>query len=132
MAVYSFSGSAIWWLVGGVKGVKFYLRRILEHFLLLFEEFSILLCKIKCCLNLRPIVPLFDDIESFDALTPGHFLVSSNLKSVPQPSVLDITENIVEVAAIHGCTKDSKKFDLKFFATYNLLFENPDFFETRD
>jgi len=76
----------------GVKSVKFHLRRIMGKFTPSFEEFSTLLCKIECCLNSRPIAPLFEDSDSFDALTPGHFLVGSNLKSVPQPNLLDIAE----------------------------------------
>lgn len=77
----------------GVKGVKFHLRRIMGDFKPTFEEFSTLLCKIECMLNSRSLSPLFDDHETFDALTPGHFLVGSHLKAVPNPSVDDIKMN---------------------------------------
>jgi len=66
--------------------------------------------KIECYLNSR--LPLFDDIESFDALTSGHFPVGSNLKSVPQSIILDITENRLSrwQMIFNGCTKNSEKF----------------------
>lgn len=34
-----------------------------------------------------------DDPESFDALTPGHFLVGGPLKVPPVPSLLNLNEN---------------------------------------
>lgn len=77
----------------GVKSVKFHLKRILGNFTPTFEELSTLLCNIECILNSRPIAPLFDDPENFDALTPGHFLVGSHLKSVPSPSVTNLKLN---------------------------------------
>ncbi|KMQ87354.1 hypothetical protein RF55_13373 [Lasius niger] len=77
----------------GVKSVKHHLRRILGEFTPTFEEFSTLLCNIECALNSRPIAPLYDDPESFDALTPGHFLVGSHLKAVPSPSTGDSNVN---------------------------------------
>lgn len=63
-----------------VKSVKFHLKRILGEFTPTFEEFATLLCNIECILNSRPLAPLFDDPDNFDAITPGHFLVGSHLK----------------------------------------------------
>ncbi|KMQ88200.1 hypothetical protein RF55_12346 [Lasius niger] len=77
----------------GVKSVKFHLKRILGDFTPTFEEFATLLCQIECILNLRPLSPLYDDVESLDTLTPGHFLVGAHLKAVPSPSVEDINLN---------------------------------------
>lgn len=77
----------------GVKSVKFHLKRILGEFTPTFEEFYTLLYNIECILNSRPIAPLFDDPESFDALTPGHFLVGSHLKSVPNIQLGDCKIN---------------------------------------
>nr|XP_012150523.1 PREDICTED: uncharacterized protein LOC105663788 [Megachile rotundata] len=77
----------------GVKSVKHHLRRVLGASTPTVEEFSTLLCNIESCLNSRPLAPLKDDIDSFDALTPGHFLIGTALKSIPMPSVFDKPEN---------------------------------------
>lgn len=77
----------------GVKGVKFHFKRIMGDFKPSFEEFATLLCNIECIPNSLPLAPLFDNPDNFDALTPGHFLVGSHLKSVPSPSVEEINVN---------------------------------------
>ncbi|XP_046145327.1 uncharacterized protein LOC123988627 [Osmia bicornis bicornis] len=77
----------------GVKSVKTHLRRMLGDRTPTCEELITLLCRIEACLNSRPLAPLNDDLESCEALTPGHFLVGAALKSVPVPSVLEINEN---------------------------------------
>lgn len=77
----------------GVKSVKHHLRRVMGSFTPTSGELNTLLCKIECCLNSRPIAPLYDDPDNFDALTPGHFLVGSHLKAVPTASLLDVNEN---------------------------------------
>lgn len=77
----------------GVKSVKHHLRRVLGSHTPTFEELNTLLCKIEACLNSRPIAPLTDELESFDALTPGHFLIGAPLKAIPAPSLLDLNDN---------------------------------------
>ncbi|XP_029157225.1 uncharacterized protein LOC114929725 [Nylanderia fulva] len=56
-------------------------------------EFATLLCQIEACLNSRPLAALTSDPDSFEALTPGHFLIGRPLLSAPGESVLEINEN---------------------------------------
>jgi len=77
----------------GVKSFKHHLKRVVGSHTLSQLEFSMLLCEIEACLNSRPLAPLHDDPETFDALTPGYFLIGRSLLSVPEPSLLDINEN---------------------------------------
>ncbi|XP_011883920.1 PREDICTED: uncharacterized protein LOC105571060 [Vollenhovia emeryi] len=77
----------------GVKSVKYHLRRVLQDHTLTYEEFLTLLCRIEACLNSRPIAPLRDDSETLEVLTPGHFLIGSNLTLSPEPSLLQLNEN---------------------------------------
>ncbi|KMQ86313.1 hypothetical protein RF55_13720 [Lasius niger] len=44
----------------------------------------------EVCLNSYPLQALTDDPENLDALTPGHFLIGTQLNAVPEPSLLDI------------------------------------------
>jgi len=76
----------------GVKNVK-HLRRVLGDHTLSFEEFTTLLCQIEECLNSRPIAPLSDDVDDFQFLTPGHFLIGSSITVPPEPSILSLNEN---------------------------------------
>lgn len=77
----------------GVKSVKTHLKKIIGQHTPTFEEINTLLCKIEGCLNSRPIAPFHDDVDNFDALTPGHFLVGGVIKIAPRPSLLDLKEN---------------------------------------
>ncbi|XP_029157646.1 uncharacterized protein LOC114930069 [Nylanderia fulva] len=77
----------------GVRSVKHHIRRVVGTHTLTFEEFSTLLCNVEACLNSRPIAPLSDSIDTYDPLTPGHFLIGAALNSSPEPSLLQIKEN---------------------------------------
>lgn len=79
-----------------VKSVKHHLRRVLGDSKLTFEEFTTLLTQIEACLNSRPIHPLSDDPNDPLPLTPAHFLVGEPLSSVPEPSYLEVKENLLD------------------------------------
>ena len=68
-----------------VKSLKKHLRRVTTNVKLTFEEFSTLLAQIEACLNSRPLVPLPNDDDGVEALTPGHFLIGRPLESLPDP-----------------------------------------------
>ncbi|GFY25290.1 integrase catalytic domain-containing protein [Trichonephila clavipes] len=42
------------------------------------EEFLTIITQIEGILNSRPITPLSEDIDDFEILTPGHFLIQRN------------------------------------------------------
>jgi hypothetical protein len=44
-----------------------------------YEQFTTLLCKIEAVVNSRPLMPLSDDPDDFEVLTPAHFLVGRSL-----------------------------------------------------
>ena len=69
-----------------VKSLKRHLRCVTTNVRLTFEEFSTLLTQIEACLNGRPLVPLPNDEDGVEALTPGHFLIGRPLESLPDPS----------------------------------------------
>ncbi|XP_072380908.1 uncharacterized protein [Diabrotica undecimpunctata] len=73
----------------GIRSVKEHIVRIVGAQILTYEEFYTVLTLIESVLNSRPLIPLTNDIEDLNALTPGHFLTLEPLSSL---SVLDFSE----------------------------------------
>ncbi|XP_055920880.1 uncharacterized protein LOC129952352 [Eupeodes corollae] len=76
----------------GVKSVKYHLKRVARNQALTFEELSTLLTQIEACLNSRPLCPVTDSLDDFNALTPAHFLIGTSMHTVPEANLP--TENI--------------------------------------
>lgn len=73
----------------GVKAVKHHLRRIIGAQRLTSNQLYTFLTQIEACINSRPIVPISEDANDLEALTPGHFFVGRPLL---QPM---LTENVL-------------------------------------
>lgn len=76
-----------------IRSAQKHFIRVLGTHTLPHDEMETLLTQIECCLNSRPIVPLSDDASDFEPLTPGHFLVGSSLKAVPDTDLTEIPSN---------------------------------------
>ncbi|XP_053699039.1 uncharacterized protein LOC128746010 [Sabethes cyaneus] len=70
-----------------VKSAKQHLLREIGHISISQEDMVTLLAQIEMCLNSRPLIPIPSETTDLEALTPGHFLVGSNLQAVPEPSL---------------------------------------------
>ncbi|XP_055906553.1 uncharacterized protein LOC129941828 [Eupeodes corollae] len=73
-----------------VKSAKFHIKRVIGDTVLTYEEFSTFLTQVEDVLNSRPICPLSDDPNDLEALTPGHFIVGDALRTVPEPSLMQL------------------------------------------
>ena len=71
-----------------VKSMKKHLKCIVGNVKLTFEELSTVLAQIEACLNSRPLVPLNNDDDGIEALTPGHFLIGRPLQTLPDDSFI--------------------------------------------
>lgn len=67
--------------------------RVLGTHTLAQDDMETLLAQIECCLNSRPLIALSDDPTDFETLTPGHFLVGSALKAIPDTDLSTIPLN---------------------------------------
>ncbi|XP_011860314.1 PREDICTED: uncharacterized protein LOC105557631 [Vollenhovia emeryi] len=76
-----------------VKAMKRHLKRTVGAASLTVAEMITVLSQTKAILNSRPLTPMSDDPRDLEALTPGHFLIGSAMKSLPQSSVLEIPIN---------------------------------------
>ncbi|GFW13793.1 integrase catalytic domain-containing protein [Trichonephila clavipes] len=77
----------------GVKSFKHHLYRTLVNSKITFEEFETIIIQIEGILNSRPLVPLSDNINEYEVLTPGHFINGRPISAIPEPAILDISDN---------------------------------------
>lgn len=73
-----------------IRSAQKHFVRVLGPHTLPFDDMETLLCQIESCLNSRPIVPLSDDPSDYEPLTPGHFLIGTSLKAVPDNDLSSI------------------------------------------
>ncbi|XP_062711022.1 uncharacterized protein LOC134289037 [Aedes albopictus] len=76
-----------------IRSAQKHFVRVLGSRLVAYDDMETLLAQIECCLNSRPLTPMSEDPSDLDPLTPGHFLVGSALKAVPDVSVLSVPYN---------------------------------------
>ncbi|GFU26567.1 integrase catalytic domain-containing protein [Trichonephila clavipes] len=77
----------------GVKSFKHHLYRTLVNSKITFEEFETIIIQIEGILNSRPLVPLSDNINEYEVLTPGHFIIGRPISAIPEPAISDISDN---------------------------------------
>ncbi|XP_038117973.1 uncharacterized protein LOC6051048 [Culex quinquefasciatus] len=76
-----------------VKSFKAHFRKTIGSRTLTYDELHTVVQQIAAILNSRPLTPLSNDPDDFDALTPGHFLTGRPLAAVPEPDLQEIPEN---------------------------------------
>ncbi|XP_058816812.1 uncharacterized protein LOC131680109 [Topomyia yanbarensis] len=76
-----------------VKSAKTHLLKAIGNVNVAYEDMLTLLAQIEMCLNSRPLTPLQDDPSDIEVLTPGHFLVGSNLQAVPKVDLKETPDN---------------------------------------
>ncbi|UYV76709.1 hypothetical protein LAZ67_14001846 [Cordylochernes scorpioides] len=103
----------------GIKSVKSHLIKVTKSAILNFKEFYTLLTQIKAILNSRPLLPLDSNFDSYEALTPSHFLIGSPLLAIPN-EVVDNLSHIYRWKCIQSI-KNSVWF-LNYH--YSILFIN--------
>ncbi|GFV76149.1 integrase catalytic domain-containing protein [Trichonephila clavipes] len=77
----------------GVKSFKHHLYRTLVNSKITSEEFETIIIQIEGILNSRPLVPLSDNINEYEVLSPGHFIIGRPISVIPEPAILDISDN---------------------------------------
>lgn len=79
--------------------------RVLGSRVLYYDDTETLLKQIECCLISRPIIPMSDDPNDYEVLTPGHFLVGCPLKAVP-----DVDHSAIPHNRLHHWQQIQKLF----------------------
>lgn len=112
-----------------VKGAKIHLTRIVGRANLTFEELNTVFCQIEGIMNSRPLCPMSNDPTDLDYLTPGHFLIGTNLTAYPEKSILDQKENRLSVW--QRCTQMQQQFWRRWSVEYlNRLQNKPKWLKT--
>lgn len=60
---------------------------------LTFKELYTVITQIEAIMNSRPLIPISNDPNDMDILTPDHFLIGEPLTSIPQSSVVELPTN---------------------------------------
>lgn len=76
-----------------VKQCKHHLRRVMGQNHYTYEELNTLIIMVEACLNSRPLMPLSEDADDLQALTPAHFLIGESLKAIPEANLTKQPEN---------------------------------------
>jgi transposase InsO family protein len=66
-----------------VKSMKLHLKKVIGLSVLTFEEFRTLLCDIEAIMNSRPLVPVSDDPNDLQALTPNMIVTAKTFRPHP-------------------------------------------------
>ena len=61
-----------------VKSVKRCLKVIVKDKLFTAESLATFICEVESIINQRPVVPVSDDVNDFEALTTNHFIIGSD------------------------------------------------------
>lgn len=75
--------------------MKSCLKRTIGNTILTYEGFSTVLAQIEASLNSRSLQPFTEDVEDFTALTPGHFLIGSEILAAPSENLLSTNPNLL-------------------------------------
>ncbi|XP_047984754.1 uncharacterized protein LOC125225200 isoform X1 [Leguminivora glycinivorella] len=77
-----------------VKSTKYHLKRILQSYVLTYEQINTILCQIESTLNSRPLLPVnATDINDYSYLTPGHFLIGTSMTCLPEADLTELPSN---------------------------------------
>ncbi|XP_038106193.1 uncharacterized protein LOC119765966 [Culex quinquefasciatus] len=80
-----------------VKSMKKHLRVVLGNTAQTYEDLSTVLTQIEARLNPRPLCQLFASPDSYEALTPGHFIINQPLNLLPEPDISHIKEGRLDM-----------------------------------
>lgn len=69
------------------------MKRVVGNQRFTYEEFETIVIQIEGILNSRPLTPLSNDLESYEVLTPGHFLIGRSIIALPEPALIDLNMN---------------------------------------
>ncbi|XP_055590278.1 uncharacterized protein LOC129742404 [Uranotaenia lowii] len=85
--------SGLW--EAAVKSAKTHMLKTMGSDPLAYEDMLTLLAQVEMCLNSRPLVPLPEDPNDLEVLTPGHFLIGESFQSLPEGDLKETPDNLL-------------------------------------
>ncbi|XP_055585254.1 uncharacterized protein LOC129738093 [Uranotaenia lowii] len=106
-----------------VKSFKRHFRRTIGNNPLTYDELHTVVHQISAILNSRPLTPLSNDPDDYQALTPGHFLIVSVARK-RNVRAADLAKVVYRISAnLHNRTKWTKKRNNIHVGTMVLIME---------
>jgi len=103
----------------GIKSVKLLFKRHLFNTKLTYEFLYTVLVQIEGILNSRPLYPMSDTPSDVTCLTPAHFITGTAITDVPEPNILELQQNRLNI--YKNIIQIKQKFWKEFY--YNYLSE---------
>ncbi|XP_059047611.1 uncharacterized protein LOC131843038 [Achroia grisella] len=72
-----------------VRSAKLIITRVIGDRSLVYEELATIFTKVEAALNSRPLVPMTNDPNDLDVLTPGHFIIGKPLQALPEEEIIE-------------------------------------------
>ncbi|XP_011860721.1 PREDICTED: uncharacterized protein LOC105557926 [Vollenhovia emeryi] len=73
-----------------VRSMKQHLKRTVGDASLTVAEMTTVLAQVEAILNSRPITPMSEDPNDLEALTPGHFIIGTSLRTHPEEDLREV------------------------------------------
>ncbi|XP_065073062.1 uncharacterized protein LOC135697345 [Ochlerotatus camptorhynchus] len=80
-----------------VKSTKKHLLKTVGNTNIAYEQMVTLLAQVEMCLNSRPLTPMSSEPSDLEVLTPGHFLIGSNMQAVPEADLHGVPDNRLQL-----------------------------------
>ncbi|XP_065093593.1 uncharacterized protein LOC135714204 [Ochlerotatus camptorhynchus] len=80
-----------------VKSTKKHLLKTVGNTNIAYEQMVTLLAQVEMCLNSRPLTPMSSEPSDLEVLTPGHFLIGSNMQAVPEVDLRGVPDNRLQL-----------------------------------
>ncbi|KAL0861810.1 hypothetical protein ABMA27_009282 [Loxostege sticticalis] len=107
---------------GGIKSVKYHIKRVVGNTVLTYEELYTVLVQIESILNSRPLTPMSIDRDDMTYLSPGHFLTGAPLTSFPELNL--VGENIGKLSFWKQCVQMQQNFWKQWNKQYLVMLQN--------
>lgn len=76
-----------------IKQTKNLLKKKLGNSSMSYKQLYTILCQVEAILNSRPLCAVSDNVDDLNYISPAHLLIGTTMLDIPEPSLLQISDN---------------------------------------